>query len=226
MTQTPRSLPLPILANLSIAEPCPLADQAWQPGQRTRHCAECDLDVHNFSELTAVEAAALVTHSRETGTRLCASFQKDASGNIITADSRPPRNEEPSPLTRPQFLTRLLATLGILSVPLALAACAARAGGKVAPNSEGRMLGALRVPDELRAEAIKAAQAEREAEERAATEQLAESPKLMGGAGRNDDGFFTTTDEPDPNRYFGGTIQFRYEAPSDTPTPQSPGEAP
>lgn len=122
-----RTLALPVLANLHIAEPCPLAEDAWQPGQRTRHCAECDLDVHNFSALTAVEAAAMVNHSHQTGTRLCASFQKDAAGNIITLDS--PASLHPSAQSnRPRVLMRVLAALGLISTPIAFAACATRTG--------------------------------------------------------------------------------------------------
>ena len=82
-----RTLALPVLADLRITEPCPLAQDAWQRGQRTRHCAECNLDVHNLSALTAVEAAAMVAHSRETGTRLCASYEHDAAGNVVASDS-------------------------------------------------------------------------------------------------------------------------------------------
>ncbi len=120
----PRNLSLTVLADLRITEPCPLAEDAWQPGQRTRHCAECNLDVHNFSALTAVEAAAMVTHSRETGTRLCASFEQDARGNIITTDS--PGAARPG---RASVFMRLLAALGLISSPFALAACTTRTGG-------------------------------------------------------------------------------------------------
>lgn len=134
MTPGPRNLSLPILANLSIAEPCPLADQAWQPGQRTRHCAECDLDVHNFSALTSHDAAALVTHSRQTGTRLCASYEHDAAGNLITLDS-PAAGRPSAQPNRPRVLMRFLAALGIISTPIALAACATRTGGKVVPGT-------------------------------------------------------------------------------------------
>ena len=56
--RTVQSIALPVLATVRITTPCPLAEDAWEPGQRTRHCAECNLDVHNFSALTAVEAAA------------------------------------------------------------------------------------------------------------------------------------------------------------------------
>lgn len=133
MTPGPRNLSLPILASLHIAEPCPLADEAWQPGQRTRHCAECDLDVHNFSALTSHDAAALVTHSRETGTRLCASYEHDAAGNLITLDS--PARQQSAHSNRPRILMRLLAAFGVISSPIALAACATRTGGKVAPGT-------------------------------------------------------------------------------------------
>lgn len=37
MSCAPRNLSLTVLADLRITEPCPLAEDAWQPGQRTRH---------------------------------------------------------------------------------------------------------------------------------------------------------------------------------------------
>lgn len=133
-SRTDRNLSLPVLANLHIAEPCPLAEDAWQPGQRTRHCAECDLDVHNFSALTSHDAAALVTHSRETGTRLCASYEHDAAGKLITLDS-PAARQPFTHSNRARILMRVLAALGLISSPFALAACTTRTGGKVAPGT-------------------------------------------------------------------------------------------
>jgi len=135
MSNAPRNLSLTVLADLRITEPCPLAEDAWQPGQRTRHCAECNLDVHNLSALTAVEAAAMVAHSRETGTRLCASYEHDAAGNLITLDS-PSVRQQSTHSNRPRIVMRLLAALGLISSPIALAACTTRSGGKVAPHAQ------------------------------------------------------------------------------------------
>lgn len=135
MSNPPRNRSLPVLEDLRITEPCPLAEAAWQPGQRTRHCAECDLDVHNFSAFTAVEAAAMVAHSRETGSRLCASYEHDAAERLITLDSPAARQPSTRP-NRPRVLTRLLAALGLISSPIALAACTTRTGGKVAPHAQ------------------------------------------------------------------------------------------
>ncbi len=141
MTDAARGLALPVLATVRITTPCPLAEDAWQPGQRTRHCAECDLDVHNFSALTAVEAAAMVNHSRQTGTRLCASFVQDARGTIITADSRA-ASGQPS---RANAFMRVLAALGLISAPAALAACASHTGD-ASDESVRRMRGDIAEP--------------------------------------------------------------------------------
>jgi len=78
---TRRSLPL--LDNLRIASPCN-ADWAGMTGdERVRHCAQCDKDVYNLSEMTAEDAEALL---REKNGNLCARLYRRADGTVITAD--------------------------------------------------------------------------------------------------------------------------------------------
>ncbi len=53
---------------------------------RVRHCAECQLDVYNFSAMSEREAETLVAKSAATGSRLCARFYQRADGTVITQD--------------------------------------------------------------------------------------------------------------------------------------------
>ncbi len=145
--RTVQSIALPVLATVRITTPCPLAEEAWEPGQRVRHCPQCDLDVHNFSAMSARDAAALVTNSRETGTRLCARVEQDARGNIVTTDSRA-ASGQPS---RASVFMRILAALGLISAPAALAACANRTAD-ASDESVRRMRGDIAEPPKMQAD--------------------------------------------------------------------------
>ena len=76
---------LPILDNLRVATPC-RADWAQMTGDdRTRHCNQCDKQVFNLSEMTRVEAEALVLAKHGD---LCARYYQRHDGTIITSDCR------------------------------------------------------------------------------------------------------------------------------------------
>lgn len=79
----PRRIPLVQLVRIS--NPCPLAGRAWGADERSWHCPQCDLDVHNFSAMTAAEADAVLAAGRASG-RVCARFVADRRGAPITAD--------------------------------------------------------------------------------------------------------------------------------------------
>jgi hypothetical protein len=74
---------LPILDNIKVASPCTASWEAMVGDDRMRHCAGCDKDVYNLSNMTREEAQALIT---ERHGRLCARFYKRADGTIMTAD--------------------------------------------------------------------------------------------------------------------------------------------
>ncbi len=75
---------LEVLSNVSIASPC-TADWAGMVGDdKKRHCAQCDLDVFNFSAMTAEEAAAIA--ERAADGRVCARFYRRADGTMLLAD--------------------------------------------------------------------------------------------------------------------------------------------
>jgi hypothetical protein len=72
------------IQNIRIASPC-TSDWAKMTGDdRVRHCAECSLDVYNFSAMTAPEIEELVA-SRQGG-RLCARIYRRRDGTILMRD--------------------------------------------------------------------------------------------------------------------------------------------
>ena len=69
------------MLNARIASPCS-ANWDQMPGDnRVRHCAECNLHVFNFSEMTSEEIERLVA---ETTGRLCARFYQRPDGKMLT----------------------------------------------------------------------------------------------------------------------------------------------
>lgn len=86
MTPSTARFSLPVLDSISIATPCH-AD--WDgmtpvdPSARVRHCAGCDKNVYNLSEMTRADAEALL---RAHEGRLCARLYRRDDGSVITAD--------------------------------------------------------------------------------------------------------------------------------------------
>jgi uncharacterized lipoprotein NlpE involved in copper resistance len=66
-----------------IASPCTADWNRMAGDDRVRHCAECNLNVYNFAELTRAEIDDLVA-TREG--RLCARLYRRADGTLITKD--------------------------------------------------------------------------------------------------------------------------------------------
>ncbi|HZW05892.1 MAG TPA: hypothetical protein VFF65_02120 [Phycisphaerales bacterium] len=82
---TPVSLPL--LDRVQIAAPCHARWEDMTGDERTRHCAECRLDVHNLSAMTRTEAEAFLRERLGgEGGRLCARIYRRADGTVLTAD--------------------------------------------------------------------------------------------------------------------------------------------
>ncbi len=81
---TKAKVPQPIaLKDVHIASPC-RSDWAQMSGDDSvRHCAECNLNVYNLSEMSRREAEELIA-SREG--RLCVRFFRRADGTILTRD--------------------------------------------------------------------------------------------------------------------------------------------
>ena len=75
---------LPILSRIRIASPCTADWNKMTGDDRVRHCAQCNLDVFNLSEMTAPDAEALIL--AHTGRRLCGRIYQRADGTILTQD--------------------------------------------------------------------------------------------------------------------------------------------
>jgi hypothetical protein len=76
---------LPILDNIRIASPCRADWNAMTGDERMRHCNQCDKKVFDLSELTRVEAEALIV---ENNGELCARYYQRRDGRIMTSDCR------------------------------------------------------------------------------------------------------------------------------------------
>jgi hypothetical protein len=74
---------LPILDNIKVAAPC-AADWSKMTGDAlARHCADCNKNVYNLSEMTRDEAQALLIEKEG---KLCVRYYRRHDGTILTAD--------------------------------------------------------------------------------------------------------------------------------------------
>lgn len=78
-------LSLPVLPRVQIASPCSARWEDMKGDEVTRHCAQCDLDVHNLSAMTSPEAEAFL-QARVGAGRVCARFYRRADGTVLTKD--------------------------------------------------------------------------------------------------------------------------------------------
>ena len=58
-----------ILSNIRIASPCTVSWEQMTGNDQTRHCLQCNLNVYNFSEMTAQQIEQIITASN--GERVC-----------------------------------------------------------------------------------------------------------------------------------------------------------
>src|SRR5258708_31712641 len=79
----PKPVPLVNIQNIRVASPCPADWNKMVGDERTRHCAECNLNVYNLSAMTEREVQKLIVKSQG---RLCARFYRRADGTILTQD--------------------------------------------------------------------------------------------------------------------------------------------
>jgi hypothetical protein len=66
-----------------IASPCPADWNKMAGDDSVRHCAECDLNVYNFSAMAEREIQDLLAQSKG---RICARFYRRADGTMLTQD--------------------------------------------------------------------------------------------------------------------------------------------
>ncbi len=75
-------LRLPVLDNIRVAAPCAEDWNGMQGDAQVRHCARCDQNVYNLSEMTREEAEALLV---EREGKLCVRyFRRKQDGTILT----------------------------------------------------------------------------------------------------------------------------------------------
>jgi hypothetical protein len=74
---------LSVLDRVSVAATCPESWSGMNGDDRVRHCARCNLNVYNLSEMKRSEAEALIL-SREG--RLCVRYFQRTDGTILTRD--------------------------------------------------------------------------------------------------------------------------------------------
>lgn len=79
----PQRKPAIDLSKVKVASPCPADWNAMIGNDRVRHCAECDLNVYDFSAMPEREVQELVA---TTSGRLCGRFYRRADGTMITQD--------------------------------------------------------------------------------------------------------------------------------------------
>ena len=74
---------LPLLRDVQIASPCNERWDVMQGDERARFCGRCEQTVFDLSEMTAVEAeAVLAAH----GGAACVRFYRRADGTVMTSD--------------------------------------------------------------------------------------------------------------------------------------------
>jgi len=93
---------------------------------RVRHCAQCDLNVYNFSEMTSEEVAQLVAASK--GQRLCGRLYRRVDGTILTRDC---------PVGVRVLIRRVSRRVGTAFAAAMTAAVAAAQTPRVEPSSPG-----------------------------------------------------------------------------------------
>lgn len=74
---------LPVLDNIRVASPCTAAWSKMTGDERVRHCADCQKNVYNLSDLTRDEAEALIVEKEG---RLCVRYFQRADGTILLKD--------------------------------------------------------------------------------------------------------------------------------------------
>lgn len=115
--------------NIRIASPCPARWEEMAGDCRVRHCAECNLNVYNFSAMTQHEIRELVTASR--GGRLCVRFYRRADGTVLTRDC--PRGLRAAARQVSRWTAAALSAL--MSVSLAQAKAKTKASPKPQPQA-------------------------------------------------------------------------------------------
>lgn len=91
LSPTKQSLQNKLLDQVGLSYQCPLSwDQLEIKGANdlSRHCNQCQHQVHNLSEMSEAEASAFVekayTQGEKSGQRTCVFYLRDAHGKMVT----------------------------------------------------------------------------------------------------------------------------------------------
>lgn len=76
---------LSLLDRVHIASPCPAKWEDMAGDHVTRHCSQCDLDVHNLSAMTREQAESFLREHLG-GDRVCGRIFRRSDGTILTKD--------------------------------------------------------------------------------------------------------------------------------------------
>lgn len=125
-----RSVSLPLLRNVRIASACPARWEDMTGNDTVRHCALCNLNVHNLAAMSAEDAERLLSgHFGPDGSanpgRLCAVIYRRADGTVLTRDC--PVGWARVRAAARRSLLRAAAALALVTGLSALAAMAHRA---------------------------------------------------------------------------------------------------
>ena len=74
---------LPLLQTVTVASPCKESWASMKGSERVRFCGRCEKNVFDLSEMTAVEAEAVLT---EHGAAACVRFYRRTDGTVMTSD--------------------------------------------------------------------------------------------------------------------------------------------
>ena len=146
---TPREMSLPQIP--TVNEPCPVAWGSMTGTEQTRHCSQCECDVHNLSAMTSAEADEVMNRAGDQ--RLCVNFVHDRSRRRITLDSH---RDQPVQRARVRMnsliekASRFAAMVGLAWMATMLNACGSvvRTGGKVCAPTESPAPGADSSPSD------------------------------------------------------------------------------
>ncbi|MGV3618339.1 MAG: hypothetical protein ACO1SV_23685 [Fimbriimonas sp.] len=111
-----------------IAKPCSARWSHMRGDERVRHCTHCDRKVFNLSEMSEVEATALL---REHEGRVCVRFFQRADGTLMTRDCGV---AERAIVKTKAVVVGFLTALGIVIFPITSAS--ATTGVRMSPRTE------------------------------------------------------------------------------------------
>lgn len=132
-----QTIHLDVLATMRIASPCSASWDDMQGDAKKRHCAQCDLDVHNLAEMTRDEIEEILgrrtTNADGTTSRLCCRLYRRADGTVLTRDC-------PVGLAAVRAKFRRSATRAFALASLLLSASVLWAQGKRDPWEQGKLV--------------------------------------------------------------------------------------